>query len=254
MKTNRKLTNRQQAQEDVYVLPYHYLDLLTEEYKYVWSIGHLSYLSIVKKLLGNIKGKKVLDAGCGDGRLCFELKEIGAEITGVDFSERALDFARVFSPNVSFVNTDLKTLALQKKFDIVILMEVLEHLIPKERDNVIKNIANLLKPGGKLVVTVPTTNVPMPEKHYEHFTRETLSNVWSESFDMQEVVGHERMGWRYKVYFLLQVVTLSVLPFAHHWPNLKVIYNWLKKYYQSNIEICLPEKAGRLIGVFEKKV
>ena len=48
---------------------------------------------IILQILGDVKGKLILDAGCGDGYLSRKLARLGASITAVDLSEKMLDFA-----------------------------------------------------------------------------------------------------------------------------------------------------------------
>ena len=64
----KKLTKKQIVQEQEYSFPYHYADLKSEEDRYLNFIEYLNRLKFVRKSLGNIKSKKILDAGCGDGR------------------------------------------------------------------------------------------------------------------------------------------------------------------------------------------
>ena len=49
---------------------------------------------VLLNLLGSVKGKRVLDAGCGEGYLSRKLDRLGAEVTGVDFSSEMLAMAR----------------------------------------------------------------------------------------------------------------------------------------------------------------
>ena len=94
------LTSKQLAQEQDYSFPYHYLDIVSDEDR-LMSIEYLSYIKKVKSLLKT--GKKILDIGCGDGRFCYEVgQNDDINISGLDYSERAIRFSKAFSPNIDF--------------------------------------------------------------------------------------------------------------------------------------------------------
>lgn len=82
------------------------------------------YLSkIILSILGEVKNKKVLDAGCGAGDGCRMLAKKGAKVTGIDISEKMISLAkeRCKSLNVKFYIGDMEKTKFKKKdFDIVI--------------------------------------------------------------------------------------------------------------------------------------
>jgi 2-polyprenyl-3-methyl-5-hydroxy-6-metoxy-1,4-benzoquinol methylase len=76
---------------------------------------------------GDVRGRKVLDAGCGTGYLSKQASDRGAVVTGVDFSDRMIEIARANHPNVEFrVDScaELRTVG-DGQFDILIANYVL---------------------------------------------------------------------------------------------------------------------------------
>jgi ubiquinone/menaquinone biosynthesis C-methylase UbiE len=76
---------------------------------------------------GGVTGLTVLDAGCGTGYLSKKLHDRGARVTGIDFSERMIEIARAYNPDIDFrVDScaELRTLA-DASFDLVIANYVL---------------------------------------------------------------------------------------------------------------------------------
>jgi len=65
--------------------------------------------------------RRVLDAGCGTGRVAIELAARGIEVVGVDVDESMLATARRRAPDLTWVTADLSTLALDEVFDVVLL-------------------------------------------------------------------------------------------------------------------------------------
>src|SRR5438132_3885481 len=96
-------------QEAQYSFPYHYSDLSEGAYKFA-NLSYLIRIATVKQMLSPYLGQLVLDAGCGDGRLCYELRNENIKVVGVDMSERAISFARAFNPEIEFFVQNLEDL------------------------------------------------------------------------------------------------------------------------------------------------
>jgi ubiquinone/menaquinone biosynthesis C-methylase UbiE len=109
-----------------------------------------------------VKGRKVLDVGCGTGAFDFYLANKGFEVTGVDVSRNAITSAREnasrfgLSERTRFYTSPFLKFNLKRKFDIVICSEVLEHL--KNDKGVVNKIFKLLNPGGICVFSSPSVN------------------------------------------------------------------------------------------------
>jgi 2-polyprenyl-3-methyl-5-hydroxy-6-metoxy-1,4-benzoquinol methylase len=179
----------QQIQEDEYVFPYHYMDLVNDYERRIGFLHYYNRLNRVKELLGPYKGQSILDAGCGDGRFCYELRLENVRLTGVDFSEKALAFARAFVPGVPFIAGDLRNLELPEKYDGAAMLETVEHIKPDEITSVLKGLASHLKPGAMAVFTVPSVNVPLLPKHYQHFSEESFRTALEPAFDVENILG-----------------------------------------------------------------
>lgn len=88
---------------------------------------------VTLKECGDLKGKSVLDIGCGSGRYTAALAQNGAQVTGIDFSENMLDLARRLaaenkvSNRCQFIKTDFLNHAFEKNFDICIAVGILEY-------------------------------------------------------------------------------------------------------------------------------
>jgi SAM-dependent methyltransferase len=95
---------------------------------------------------------RVLDAGCGTGRVAIELHRRGIEVCGVDLDDDLLALARRKAPEVTWVCADLATLRLGRTFDLVAMPgNVLLFCRPSDRSPIIHACAAHLEPGGLLV-------------------------------------------------------------------------------------------------------
>ena len=94
-------------------------------------------------------GPKVLDAGCGTGRVAIELHQRGFEVTGTDVDPAMLEAARAKAPELRWHHADLVELDLADRFDVAVLAgNVLIFVTPGTEGDVVRQIAGHLVPGG----------------------------------------------------------------------------------------------------------
>jgi SAM-dependent methyltransferase len=100
-------------------------------------------------------GERVLDLGCGTGRFVAALRDAGADPVGVELAETALQRARANVPgaDLRLVEPDGSLPLEHGSVDLVWCSEVLEHVADTE--HVLLEIRRVLRPGGRLLVTVP---------------------------------------------------------------------------------------------------
>jgi len=109
---------------------------------------------VVRSAVGDVRGIRVLDLGCGTGRHSFWLSAAGAGVTAVDFSEGMLAEARrkPGADAVQFVVHDLHAaLPFSAEFDLVVSGLVLEHL--HDLGQFFGEAFRVLRPGGRAVVS-----------------------------------------------------------------------------------------------------
>lgn len=153
--------------------------LLPEQF--VWDVAAWpridfdGYVAIALDLLPTVPAR-VLDVGCGPGMGSARLRERGYEVTGVDYNERAIAYARILVPDGTFVAADIRQLpgppTLAPSYDAALCMEVLEHVPPPFRERMLEGVAARLMAGGVLVLTTPGSRMrdnrwdyPRPDLH-----------------------------------------------------------------------------------------
>jgi 2-polyprenyl-3-methyl-5-hydroxy-6-metoxy-1,4-benzoquinol methylase len=188
------MNSPEQIQENQYRFPYHYLTGVKDDvfglHEYLpWGLVHFSYIDYVAQKVSALEQTSVLDAGCGDGRMIFELRKHSTRptYTGIDISERAIGFARAFNPNATFKVHDILQTPVQGSYDLCVSIEVIEHIPPEQVDRYVEHIAGSLQAQGTLVLTTPTTNVRTHPKHYQHFTLNKLKEHLNRYFEVEEV-------------------------------------------------------------------
>lgn len=98
---------------------------------------------------------RVLDAGCGTGRVALELAGRGVAVVGVDLDPDLLDRARAKAPSLTWIEADLATMAdldLGGSFDVIVAAgNVIGFVAADRRAEVVAACAHHLAPGGRLV-------------------------------------------------------------------------------------------------------
>lgn len=84
-------------------------------------------VSEIKSVYGNLNNKKVLDLGCGPGRLPEAFKEMSFYL-GIDQSKLMIDRARIRFPKHHFVCTSIEDYRNPNNFDVITCIDVLQHL------------------------------------------------------------------------------------------------------------------------------
>ncbi len=103
-----------------------------------------------------LPGEKVLDLGCGNGRLLQIFREIDIDYTGVDSSERLVEIARKIYPSARFEVADALHLPFPANhFDKIYSVAVLHHIPSEElRLKFLEGVKMILSPSGLLILTV----------------------------------------------------------------------------------------------------
>lgn len=181
----------------------------------------------------NLRGKVILDAGCGRGEAINYCAKKGAKkIIGIDFSKDAIQIASELNrsnSNVKIIELEIKNLNFKNVFDIVFMLDVIEHIPDKEMQLIYPRVYSALKRGGILILHTPIFKsveekdssdlVPSTSgMHCNKQTKEKLNNdlakykfrkyclnVWGRSFD------------RFSLLVFLYAINLSFWPFLKRW-------------------------------------
>ncbi len=144
------MSNADQAELDKFSQLAHRWWDPNSEFKPLHDINPLR-LTWIDRLAG-LAGKRVVDVGCGGGILSEAMAGLGAQVTGIDLSEKALRVARLHllesGLQVDYRRSSAETLAEEApaSFDVVTCMELLEHV--PDPASTVTACARLVRPGG----------------------------------------------------------------------------------------------------------
>lgn len=131
-----------------------------------WSRRYLIEPGL-KRLLGDVRGVRILDAGCGDGHFSRQLARRGARVTGVDYSARLIEIARSEEERrprgIRYEVGDVTRRGGlgRGRFDVVLGCQVLMAL--PDYPAALREMARALHPAGRLVVTINHPCFLLPE-------------------------------------------------------------------------------------------
>jgi 2-polyprenyl-3-methyl-5-hydroxy-6-metoxy-1,4-benzoquinol methylase len=132
--------------------------------KYYEDRDHLDLhlAETIKLFMDDFKLEKLLDVGCGTGRIVKFFNDNGFKSLGCDIYEDALTFARKINKKNTIVKASAVKLPFKKNaFDIVISISVIEHLTPNEAEVFIQESERVLKPGGFIFLVTPNYATPI---------------------------------------------------------------------------------------------
>lgn len=138
-------------------------------------------LKIIQEFVANVKGKTILDLGCGNGSISLLMWYLGAKVHSVDITKQALNSTRnlnkinkntaPFNPRLCMgdaTELPLKTEA----FDIVFCIETLEHI--QDDKSAIKEIERVTKRGGTVILAVPYSSKVSRIQNYRCYSFKTI--------------------------------------------------------------------------------
>lgn len=204
------------------------------------------YKIVVEFLVkAGLKGKSVLDIGCGDGALSFLMAGGGWHVTGLDYSGTGLGLARKKfrerGVKASFFRGDSCNIPVKgDSLDAVVAADIIEHL--REPEKMLSDIRRVLKSGGAAVITTPVklTETPEDPEHVREFTEEEFRDILKKYFvDVEVRLSHPKAAVvKYgKAYRILGMFG-RVRPYRY-------LYNAMSSYTGNN-----PFLAPALGGVY----
>lgn len=152
-----------------------------------FQIRGLYFNHIVLPFMETKKANKILDAGSGIGAYTFALAKTfpNASVIGGEIDKKKLKSClsmkkQLHQSNVTFIELDLTKKNFKEKFDLIVIIDVLEHI--ENYKGVLKNLYSLLNKGGYLYVHVPQPNqkrifTSLKKWHHEDHVHEGIKKT-----------------------------------------------------------------------------
>jgi len=193
------------------------------------------------------QGKSVLDIACGVGYAGPMFIQSGAvSYYGVDINDKLVEYAKdnFASELIGYSVGNICTFKIDKKFDLISCFETIEHI--RDYKTAIKNLYDMLNPGGTLLVSSPNRPVTSPncntlndkpsnEFHTQEFIPEELLLLLSEngfSVDKNNLYGQRQRKKVYKNRYWRKIIyTLLGNPDINTSPKVTPVKNLLPRYF-----------------------
>ena len=137
-------------------------------------------------LLGDVSGKRVLDAACGPGLYAEELVRRGAEVVGFDQSERMVEICRRRVPTGEFCVHDLAdplSWLDDETFDLVLFALALEYV--DNRAAALSELRRILRPSGALVLSRQHPTGDWIRNGGSYFEERIIEETWSKGWHLR---------------------------------------------------------------------
>lgn len=152
------------------------------EDRYWWFVARRHLITSLLETLYPREGRlHILDIGCGTGKMLDELAPFG-HVVGADFAPEALQFCVTRGVGADLARADARRLPFaDASFDVVTAMDIVEHIDDDKAASC--EIFRVLKPGGRLLVTVPAFPSLWSEHdealhHYRRYTVPRLKDLF----------------------------------------------------------------------------
>lgn len=234
-------------QDSEYSVPYHHLvdfKHFSNAWIMPWGQEYYTYVKKALDLLKKFNPKSIIDIGCGDGKIGLELTRIyGNKIqnVGVDLSERAVLLAKALNWGSGAEFFCLPIDAIQKTFEMAMLIEVLEHIPDNEIDSFVHSIYERLDIGGIIILSVPSDCIPVSNKHYRHYNKQLL-DIHMKGFKLQEIYYLVRPG------FVFNILNRLIRKFA----SINNIRNFFFKLYNIFCAEGDERSCQHIVAVYRK--
>lgn len=208
------------------------------------------FLKFIKtKLNGQIKGKKILEIGCGTGYLLHELHQLGANVVGIEPGEHGQVGAEKY--NVNIIRDFFPSQKITERFDVVIMYCVLEHI--SDPNAFLQLISDYLLDNGKVILAVPDCKPYIDcgdismlfHEHFSYFSEITLKNLLLNS--MKQATEVQRASFGGLLYAVTERTSLK--------PSMDKDcsgerYNVLADHYIKRLKKYFSEYSSEEIGIY----
>jgi len=127
---------------------------------------------------------KIADFGCGPGLYATRLAKRGANVTGIDFSKRSIEYAKEVAVreklNVSYVNQNYLEFETEDQFDLVLMIMCdFCALSPTQRNVILSKFSKILKPRGSVLLDVYSLSAFEQREEAATYEANQLNGFWS---------------------------------------------------------------------------
>ena len=188
---------------------------------------------------------KIADFGCGPGLYAASLAKRGASVTGIDFSQRSIDYAKEVAAreqlNINYVNQNYLEFETEDRFDLVLMIMCdFCALSPTQRKGILSKFHKILKPSGSLLLDVYSLSAFEQREEATTYEANQLNGFWSPN----KYYGFLNTFKYDEEKVALDKYTIIELDYT------RKVYNWLQYYAPEDLEREFIETSFSVKGFY----
>ena len=177
------------------------------------------------------QGTKVADFGCGPGLYTKRLAELGANVAGIDFSKRSIEYAKEVAAreqlNISYMNQNYLEFETNDRFDLILMIFCdFCALSPEQRMLMLRKFHELLLSGGSLLLDVYSLNAYRQREEVTTYGPNLLDGFWS---------AEKYYGFQNTFKYDEKKVVLDKYTIVES-AGTRTIYNWLQYFSPDTVQ------------------
>ena len=191
------------------------------------------------------RGARIADFGCGPGLYATPLAKRGANVTGIDFSERSIKYAKENAVreqlNISYVKENYLDFEPEDRFDLVLMIMCdFCALSPTQRKLILNKFHRILKPGGSVLLDVYSLTAFEQKKEVATYEVNQLNGFWS---------PNKYYGFLNTFKYHEEKVSLDKYTIIES-ERTRQVYNWLQHFAPEDLEMEFTAAGFSVKGLY----
>ena len=191
------------------------------------------------------KGSKIADFGCGPGLYAAPLAKRGAIVTGIDFSERSIEYAKQVAAreqlSINYVKQNYLELETEDRFDLALMIMCdFCALSPTQRREILGKFHGVLRPGGSVLLDVHSLSAFEQMQEAATYEENQLNGFWSPD---------KYYGFVNTFKYHEEKVTLNKYTIVEL-NRTREVYNWLQYFAPEDLERELMDAGFSVLGLY----
>ncbi|TFG45967.1 MAG: methyltransferase domain-containing protein [Candidatus Brocadiia bacterium] len=188
---------------------------------------------------------KIADFGCGPGLYAARLAKRGANVTGIDFSKRSIEYAKEVAAreqlNNNYVNKNYLEFETEDRFDLVLMIMCdFCALSPIQRKGILDKFHGILKPGGSVLLDVYSLSAFEQREEIATYEVNQLNGFWS---------PNKYYGFLNTFKFDEEKVVLDKYTIVET-ERTRTVYNWLQYFAPEELEREFMDAGFSVEGIY----
>jgi SAM-dependent methyltransferase len=188
---------------------------------------------------------KIADFGCGPGLYAICLAKRGANVTGIDFSGRSIDYAKEIAAreqlNISYVKQNYLEFETEDRFDLVLMIMCdFCALSPTQRKGILSKFHRILKPSGSVLLDVYSLSAFEQKEEVATYEVNQLNGFWSPNkyYGFLNTFKYDEEKVSLDKYTIIEL------------DRTRKVYNWLQYFAPEDLEKAFIDSGFSVKGLY----